>query len=74
MCSNPDLGEAREEVEIQYKGRPIEVGFNYKYLLDILSVVEDEILNLELKDDVSPCLIRSEIDKGFMSLVMPMRL
>ncbi len=74
MCSNPDLGEAREEVEVQYKGRPLEVGFNYRYFLDILSVIEDEILNLELKDEVSPCLIHSEIDKGFLSLVMPMRL
>lgn len=74
MCSNPDLGEAREEVECQYKGKHLEVGFNYRYFLDVLSVLEDETVKLELKDEVSPCLIRSEVDKGFLSLIMPMRL
>lgn len=74
LCSNPDLGEAREEVECQYKGKHLEVGFNYRYFLDVLGVLEDETVKLELKDEVSPCLIRSEIDKGFMSLIMPMRL
>ncbi|HEX5034186.1 MAG TPA: DNA polymerase III subunit beta, partial [bacterium] len=74
LCSNPDLGEAREEVECQYKGKHLEVGFNYRYFLDVLSVLEDETVKLELKDEVSPCLIRSEVDKGFLSLIMPMRL
>ena len=74
LCSNPDLGEAREEVECQYKGKHLEVGFNYRYFLDVLSVLEDETVKLELKDEVSPCVIRSEVDKGFLSLIMPMRL
>lgn len=74
LCSNPDLGEAREEIECDYKGKHLEIGFNYRYLLDALSVLEDEIVHLEFKDEVSPCLIRSEVDKGFLSLVMPMRL
>ncbi|MCB1214215.1 MAG: DNA polymerase III subunit beta [Deltaproteobacteria bacterium] len=73
-CSNPDLGEAEEDIECDYKGEALEIGFNYRYFLDILNVLEDEILSLELKDQVSPCLIRSEIDKGFQTLIMPMRL
>jgi DNA polymerase-3 subunit beta len=74
VCSNPDLGEAREEVECEYTGKHLEAGFNYRYFLDVLSVLEDDKVTLELKDEVSPCVIRSEIDKGFLSLVMPMRL
>jgi DNA polymerase III subunit beta len=74
LCSNPDLGEAREEVECEYTGKHLEVGFNYRYFLDVLSVLEDDKVTLELKDEVSPCVIRSEVDKGFLSLVMPMRL
>ncbi len=74
LCSNPDLGEAREEIECDYKGNHLEVGFNYRYFLDVLAVLEDEKVFLDLKDEVSPCLIRSEVDKGFLSLVMPMRL
>lgn len=74
LCSNPDLGEAREEVECEYKGKHLEVGFNYRYFLDVLAVLEDDKVTLALKDEVSPCLIRSEVDKGFISLIMPMRL
>lgn len=74
LCSNPDLGEAREELECQYKGKHLQIGLNCRYLLDILSVLEDETVKLELKDEISPCVIRSEADKGFFSLTMPMRL
>jgi len=74
LCSNPDLGEAREEVECDYKGKHLEIGFNYRYFLDVLSVLDDDKITLELKDEVSPCLIHSEVDKGFVSLIMPMRL
>lgn len=74
LCTNPDVGEAREEVECEYNGKHLEVGFNYRYFLDVLSVLEDDKVALELKDEVSPGVIRSEVDKGFLSLVMPMRL
>ncbi len=74
LCSNPNLGEAREEIECEYKGKHLEIGFNFRYMLDVLGVVEDEKIQIALKDEVSPCLIRSENDQGFLSLVMPMRL
>ena len=74
LCSNPDLGEAREELECDYKGEHLEVGFNYRYFLDVLAVLGDETLRLELKDQVSPCIIKSESDPNFLSLIMPMRL
>lgn len=74
MCSNPDLGEANEEIECEYKGEHLEVGFNYRYFLDVLSVLPDDNVLLLFKDEVSPCLIKSEMDPGFVSLVMPMRL
>lgn len=74
LCSNPDLGEAREELECDYKGEHMEVGFNYRYFLDVLSVLSDETIRLELKDQVSPCIIKSGSDSSFLSLIMPMRL
>ncbi len=72
-ASHPDLGEASEEVTIDYKGAHFQVGFNPKYFLDVFGVLEDEKVILELKDEVSPCVIRSEFDRGFLALVMPMR-
>lgn len=72
--SNPDLGEAREEMAISYKGESFSVSFNARYLLEALSVLEDEQAVLELGDETSPCVLRSEKDRGFTHIVMPMRL
>jgi DNA polymerase-3 subunit beta len=73
-ASHPDLGEASEEIPIDYKGAAFQVGFNPRYFLDVLNVLEDEKLVLELKDEISPCVVRSEFDRGFLALVMPMRI
>lgn len=74
FSSNPDLGEAREELETSYKGESFEVGFNARYFLDALSAIEDEQAILEMGDETSPCVIRSENDRGFTHVIMPMRL
>ena len=73
-ASNPDVGEAREELSAQYKGESFEAGFNAKYFLDVLSAIEDDQAVLGLGDETSPCVIRSEHDKGFTHVIMPMRL
>ncbi len=73
-ASHPDLGEAADEMAVDYKGATFSVGFNPRYFLDVLGVIEDEKVVLELKDEVSPCVIRSEFDRGFLALVMPMRI
>lgn len=72
--ANPDLGEVKEDVEVQYKGETFQVGFNARYFLDILNVLQDEQIVLELGDELTPCILRSEFDRGFLALVMPMRL
>lgn len=72
--SNPDFGEAREEMDAKYKGQTFSTGFNARYFMDVLGVLNDEQVILELKDDVCPCLIRSEFDKGMMNVIMPMRI
>ncbi len=72
--ANPDVGEVHEELAATYKGETFEVGFNAKYFLDILAVISDEAVVMGLKNNVSPCVIRSEFDRGFLSMVMPRRL
>lgn len=73
-ANNPDLGEAKEELPVQYKGGAFTTGFNAAYFLDCLSVMEDEQVVLQLGDDVAPCLIQSEVDRGFVHVIMPMRI
>lgn len=72
--SNPDLGEAKEELSVDYTGEKLSVGFNARYFLDVLNVIEDEKVVVELNGDVGPCVIRTEFDRGFLSVIMPMRI
>ena len=69
-----ELGEAREEIAISYSGEDVSVGLNAKYVLDVLNVMDDEEVILNLKDEKSSCLITSNADKDYQSIVMPMRL
>jgi DNA polymerase-3 subunit beta len=69
-----ELGEAREEIAISYSGEDVSVGLNAKYVLDVLNVIDDEEVILNLKDEKSSCLITSNTDKDYQSIVMPMRL
>jgi DNA polymerase-3 subunit beta len=74
-ANNPDLGEAVEEIDAEYKGKPISVGFNARYLLDVLAVLNGEgDIDIELKDELSPSIIRKNGDEGFLYVLMPMRL
>jgi DNA polymerase-3 subunit beta len=68
-----EVGEASEEIEINYKGPEILIGFNSRYILDFLSIVEDETLRLELKDSLSSTLISPSDSKEYFCVVMPMR-
>ena len=72
--SNPELGEAREEIEVQYEGNGISARFNAKYLIDVLSVMEDREVELKLKDELSPVIMKAVAEDDFMAVIMPMRL
>jgi len=71
---NPDLGDAQENLVIEYKEEAMEAGFNARYFIDVLQAMDSETLDLGFVDNSSPCLITGEGDQGFLALVMPMRL
>lgn len=72
--SNPDFGEAREELPVNYKGEKFEIGFNARYFIDVLNVIQDDQAQFQMGDDTTPCILKSEHDSGFVHIVMPMRL
>ncbi len=72
--NNPELGDAKEEIDVDYSGDDMKIGFNAKYILDILNSFDDVTLNLELEGQLSPGLIRPESDKMYTCVVMPMRI
>lgn len=72
--SNPDLGEAKEEVSIDYKFDKITLGFNARYMVDILETMESEKVILELQDPLSPVLLKEDGNKNYKCVIMPMRI
>lgn len=72
--TNPDIGESKEEISINYKGEPIEVAFNPRYFIEILNAIDDDKININIINEEKPCLIEGEEDKSFLSVVMPMRI
>lgn len=71
--SNPEVGEATEELAVDYKGDGVTIGFNSRYLMDVLSAMDRQTITLELSDALSPCLITEEGDEHYKCVVMPMR-
>ncbi len=72
--SNPDMGEAREEIDITYAGEPMEIGFNSRYLLEYLAVMNTEQLEFHLKDRLSPGILRGVGQQNHTYVIMPMRI
>jgi DNA polymerase-3 subunit beta len=74
QAHNPEQEEAQDEVEIDYQGEELEIGFNVTYLLDALTAVDTETVEIGLTDANSSCLIRSPGTTQSRYVVMPMRL
>ena len=74
QANNPDIGEATEEVAVEYEGEPFSSGFNARYFIDVLANVDGDAIQLETADPLSPCVLKDGGDPGYLSLVMPMRL
>jgi DNA polymerase III subunit beta len=72
--SNAEQEEAKEELEIDYAGDAIEIGFNVTYLIDALANITQEMIKLELQDSNSSALITVPDLAGFKYVVMPMRI
>ncbi len=73
--SSPELGEASEELECNYTGAPLSVGFNPKYLIDILNTLDTtQKVVLELNGAFGPARLYSDADEAYFGIVMPMRL
>jgi DNA polymerase-3 subunit beta len=72
--SNAEQEEAKEELEIDYGGDAIEIGFNVTYLIDVLANLGTEMVTLSLQDTSSSALLTVAEQPGFKYVVMPMRI
>ena len=72
--TNPDLGESKEEMNVDFDRDDFEIAFNVRYFIETLNVIDDEKVSIRLIDNESPCLIEGDRNKNFLSVIMPMRI
>jgi DNA polymerase-3 subunit beta len=72
--TNLDVGEATEEIDIDYDGEVIDSGFNVNYLIDAISVVNKENINFEVGVGLKPSMIKQADDDSYLCIIMPLKI
>ena len=67
------LGSMKEEIDIEKQGKDLMIGFNPKFLIDALRVIDDEIVDLYMVNPKAPCFIKNE-EKNYIYLILPVSL
>jgi len=74
VSNNSEQEQAEEELEIDYKGQKIDIGFNVTYLIDVLMNIHSDELTIAFNDSSSSCLVTIPSNKKYKYVVMPMRI
>ena len=70
---NNENSTASEDLQINYSGDKIEIGFNSKYIMDIVNNLEDNEISINLKDNTSPITAQENSNANLVYVLMPMR-
>ncbi len=73
LAQSPELGNAKEEISIEYSGKEIEINFNSKFLIEALSSYDEKDFIVELRTGTSPVVFRSLGDENHISVIMPIK-
>lgn len=74
ITSKSEEGNVKEEVIISKEGNDLTIGFNSKYLMDVLKVIEDDEIAMLLNTSISPCLVEPVLGNQFEYLILPVRI
>lgn len=69
-----DYGEVEDQLDVEYDASDFQIGFNSRYLLDVLNVLTGSEIRMEFNTNVSPCLVKDPSDATFLSVIMPLRI
>ena len=72
--TNPEIGESKEDMFINYNGEKVEAMFNPRFFIETINVIDDEKILLSISSGEKPCLIEAEKDKTYLSVIMPMKI
>lgn len=73
ITSNAELGDVREEIQVETEGRDLDIAFNVRYISDTLRAIEDEQIVLRFNSNVSPCVICPAEGDRYLYLALPVR-
>lgn len=74
ITSRSEEGNVKEEIPIEMTGNDIEIGFNSKYVIDVLKAIDDEHFSMNLKTGISPCVVRPAEGTDYEYLILPVRI
>ena len=72
--TNPDVGEANDEIEVFYEGEERSVGYNVTYLADAIEVIDEERVEFEIGVGMKPAVVRAVGNENYFCIVMPLKL
>jgi DNA polymerase-3 subunit beta len=73
-ASSPEIGEAEDEIEVEYSSEDFTIGFNAKYLIEAMGAMEQDKVSIEMKEPLSATLVRPVGNDAYLTVVMPLRL
>jgi DNA polymerase-3 subunit beta len=72
-AQTPDVGDSKDTMEILYDGEPLNIAFNYKYVIDALKVIESDDVRMETNGPLSPTIFKGKEENEYLCLVMPVQ-
>ena len=73
-ADHPSLGHAVETLPIDYDGKEMEIGFNAKYVVETLSILDVNEIVYEFNNELSPVIVRSNEEENFLGIIMPLKI
>lgn len=73
-AANPNVGESKEKLAIDYDREPIEVAFNPKYFIEALNFIETDQVLLNIRNNESPCIVHADNSSNYLNIIMPMKI
>ena len=73
-ATNPNIGESKEQIAISFEREMVEAAFNPRYFIEALNYIETKKVLLNIKDNESPCIVRSGKDAVYLNIIMPMKI
>jgi len=71
---NNDIGEANDEIAVDYEGNERNIGYNVRYLSDAIEAIDEEIVDMEIHEDMRPTIIRGKGNDHYFCIIMPLKI